>query len=317
MILLAVRLVRFLIQEYPFVQMRSQFEKLLTNTLLISCRAYLQHGATHLFAKQQTEIDLLQAILNIQASMEVVAKLHHVNADGWKAIVRDKFHNESEATLLDKLNKGELQTKFYEQSKLYLISRKELPIDAAELLGKLQGYRNSIANLGLPSLSSDIKGEIITLMVRVLNTLVWEALTKDSYLSNRASSIFGTELFGRIIADPTYISEAIDLAHEISAKVRNCPECGHKAWAQTEYGELDIVCLCCGFAMTSDMVGFADCPVCGSEGDLYYDAINTPDNNVVAAKCLHCDQKLSVILCSHCGHVSQARPKWVCPKCPS
>ena len=229
--------------------MSSQFEKLLTDTLLKSCRAYLQHGATHLFAEQQTEIDLLQSILNIQASMEVVAKLHHVKADGWKAIVRDK------------LNKGELQTKFYEQSKLYLISRKELPVDAAELLGKLQGYRNSIAHLGLPSLSSDIKDEIITLMVRVLNTLVWEALTKDSYLSNRATSIFGPELFERIISNPTYISEAIDLAHEISAKVRNCPECGHKAWAQTEYGELDIVCLCCGFAMTSDMVGFADCPL--------------------------------------------------------
>ena len=247
--------------------------------------------------------------------MEVVAKLHHMNADGWQAIVRDKYHNQTEKMLLDKLSKGELQTKFYEQSKLYLISRKELPVDAAELLGKLQGYRNSILHLGLPSLPTEIKSEIIILMVRVLNTLMWEALAKDAYLNNRASMIFGTELFGKVLADQTYISEAIALAHEISAKVRSCPECGHEAWAQTEYEELDIICLCCGFAMTSDMVGFADCPLCGSEDNLYYDAVNAEDKNVVAAKCLRCHQKIDVVECPDCGHVSQAMPGWSCQRC--
>lgn len=282
------------------------FENLLAKTLAESCRAYIRHGAEHLFAKSPTRDDLLQAILNMQGSMEVMAKLYQLKTNGWKSILKEKHHDEPEAELIKKLNTGKLKTTGYEDSKKHLIKRRDLEIVDDELLSKLQGYRNAIAHLGLPVLPSEINDEIKKLMVRVLNALAWEALAggwTEIFLENRSSIVFGPALFAMVMADKCYVNEAIALAHEKSDKVRKCPECWKPTFGEVDFGDLPVLCFCCGYGLAEMMAKFAKCPICRGEDNLFYDAANAGNMNPVGAICLDCRQNMDVVVCQECGGV--------------
>jgi len=298
--------------------MGEDLQNMLANTLAESCRAYIRHGAEHLFAKNPTRDDLLQAILNMQASMEVAAKLYQLKQSGWKSILIEKHHKESEAKLITKLNTGQLRTTQYEDSKKHLIKHQDLEKVDEELLAKLQGYRNSIAHVGLPVLPPGINDEIKKLMVRVLNALAWAALAghwKELFLENRSSIVLGSALFAKVKADQSYVNEAIDLAHEKSSTVRKCPECWEPTWGEVNFGESAILCFCCGYGMGEMMAQFAKCPVCRDGDNLFYDAANADNMNPVGAMCLDCRQKMDVIICPECGGVVLNMPRWVCEDC--
>src|SRR5580704_7964160 len=156
-----------------FRHMNKSFEEMLAETLAKSCRAYIQHGAEHLFTKLPSDEDLLQAILNMQGAMEVVAKLYQLKTNGWRSILETKHHQESECELIKKLNCGKLKTTGYEHSKKHLIKGRELDKPDEDLLTKIQGYRNSLAHLGLPSLPLGIGDEIKRLLARVMNAMAW------------------------------------------------------------------------------------------------------------------------------------------------
>jgi ribosomal protein L37E len=298
--------------------MSDNLENLLAKTLAESCRAYIRHGAEHLFAKAPTQDDLLQAILNMQGSMEVMAKLYQLKTNGWKSILEKKHHSEPEAELIIKLNSGKLRTTGYEVSKKHLIKRRELEELDEELLAKLQGYRNAIAHLGLPALPAGIKDEIKQLMVRVLNALAWEALAgrwTEIFLENRSSIVLGPELFAKVMADKSYVNEAIKLSDEKSSRVRNCPECWKPTFGEVEIRDTAVLCFCCGYGLAEMMVKFAQCPICEGENNLFYDASNAGNMNLVGAICLDCRQKMDVVVCQECGSVALNASGSNCKSC--
>jgi uncharacterized protein YbaR (Trm112 family) len=298
--------------------MSKNLEKLLSKTLAESCRAYIRHGAEHLFAKAPTQDDLLQAILNMQGSMEVMAKLYQLKTNGWKSILENKHHAESEAELIEKLNSGKLRTTGYEVSKKHLIERRELEELDKELLAKLQGYRNAIAHLGLPALPVGIKDEIKQLMVRVLNASAWEALAgrwTEIFLENRSSIVLGPTLFTKVIADKCYVNEAIKLSDEKSSRVRKCPECWKPTFGEVELGDTAVLCFCCGYGLAEMMAEFAQCPICKGENNLFYDASNAMNMNPVGAICLDCRQKMDVVVCPVCNKVALNLTGSKCESC--
>jgi len=297
--------------------MSDNLENLLVKTLSESCRAYLRHGAAHLFAKSPTRDDLLQAILNIQASIEAIAKLYQLQANGWKVILEKKHLGEVEAELIRKLNVGNLRTTGYEDSKKQLIERQDLEKADAELLGKLQGYRNAVAHLGMPALPSAVSDEIKKIIVRVLNALVWKTLAAGwtDFLENRSAIVFGSALFAEVMADACYVDEAIELAHEKACKVRNCPECWKPTLGEVDFEDTAVLCFCCGYGIAEMMVEFGDCPICNSKGNLLYDGLNTENLNPVGAMCLDCRQKMDVVKCPECSGVWLNMPGGICEDC--
>ncbi|MBA4150295.1 MAG: hypothetical protein H0X66_19465 [Verrucomicrobia bacterium] len=296
---------------------RPAFEAAMATTLQKTCYHYLQHGLTHLLAPNQTEGDLLQAILNVQGAFEAVSKLQELKSAGWTAIVEDKHHDWSDARLLKALDEGKLKTVRYEQSKTSLLTRKGIPKDQQDMIQKLQRLRNSIAHLGLPQLPVTAREEITILTVRVLNEWVWEIRPKAKegpYLQNQARMVLDGHLFQKLKSDPIYESEAMELAYEKGEKVRRCPECKVEAWAVLREDNDELFCFCCGYQAVSQMISFGNCPVC-SEHDFLYDAMNWHGGNPVGGTCLDCWQHLEVRVCGWCNNVSINNRQQSCPGC--
>lgn len=84
---------------------------LLKSTLEKNFIHYFTHGIEHLVNENQTESNILQVIVNIQASLEILSKLHVLNRFGWKGIIDNKFHNKSEFELEILIQEGKLKTK--------------------------------------------------------------------------------------------------------------------------------------------------------------------------------------------------------------
>ena len=298
--------------------MSNNLESLMSKTLTESFRAFIRHGAEHLFVKAPTRDDLLQAILNMQGSMEVMAKLYQLKMNGWQSILEERHHHEPEAELIRKLHAGKLRTTRYEDSKKYLIERRDLEEADKELLARLQGHRNAIAHLGLPSLPPGVSDEIKKLMVRVLNQLAWESLAgrwMDVFLENRSSIVLGPELFAKVVADKTYVAESISLSDEKSCQVRNCPECWKPTFGEVDFGDTAVLCFCCGYGLAEMMAEFGQCPICQKGNNLFYDPSNAGNMNPVGAICLDCRQKMDVVVCPDCGKVALRSNASNCESC--
>jgi hypothetical protein len=290
------------------------FEKEIVTILVNSCRNFLKHGLEHALVKQKTDSDIVQAILNVQASLEVVAKLYQLRNEGWKSIVDKKHHSETKKNLLYKLKNGELKTHQYWKSKDYMESQIGFFSNESDLIKRFQDYRNSVAHLGLPNLPSDVESDILILLLRVINTLNWDEsmpLGVD-YIENHASKILGNNLFEKLLKHPTYIGEAVDQAYDNCSIVHKCLECGNESWGETD---LDVVlCFTCGYKVPNNLIGFADCPKCSGLKSVVHDAIQGHGVKV-PAKCTDCGNSSFLALCVECGHASDYTEKWECPIC--
>jgi hypothetical protein len=77
--------------EIAFRGMGNNLDSLMSKTLTESFRAFICHGPGHLFVKAPARGDLLQAILNIQGSMEVMAKLYQLKMNGWQSLLEKRI----------------------------------------------------------------------------------------------------------------------------------------------------------------------------------------------------------------------------------
>ena len=69
----------------------SVVEKILKPTLEKNFKNYFIHAIEHLVEEIQTESNILQVIVNIQASLEILSKLYVLNNFGWKKIIKKNF----------------------------------------------------------------------------------------------------------------------------------------------------------------------------------------------------------------------------------
>lgn len=301
-----------------FFCMSKDVNSLLAEVLAQSCRDFCRHGAEHLFKEKPARDDVTQAVLNLQGAMEAGAKLFQLKKKGWRSVVESQFKSLSEEDALRKFQSDKLKMIRYEEAKQFLIASKQLEPADETLMRKLQRYRNSIAHVGLATVPAATIDEAKRLMVRVLNSLAWNALAgkwMDVFLENQSSKVLGAELFWSVRRDACYVSEAVELAEEHSKWVRKCPECRCPTWAEVEFETMAVLCFCCGYGLADGMAKFEDCPNCGSKDNLFYDGLNTENGNPVGAQCVQCREKMEVIECPDCGKVMIYTPKWTCKEC--
>lgn len=294
----------------------NSLENEIGDLLAESCRRFVMHGLTHALEENKTDTDIIQSIINIQAALEVLAKLYQLKADGWKSVVDKKHHNESEQKLIELLVCGELKTYQYWRSKEYINSHIGFFEYERELINRFQSHRNSVSHLGLKALPNDIESDVLIILLRVINTLSWDENMPDGtdYIENHVSRYLGENLFQRLMRNSTYIGEAVDQAYDHCVNVHICLECGNESWGETDLDE--VLCFSCGYKVPMDLIGFENCPKCNGVKSVVYDKIQGHSVKV-PAKCTECDTKYFLAYCSDCGHATKYSDAWECSRCKS
>lgn len=291
-------------------------EKEIGQLLAESCRRFVVHGITHVLEENKTDTDVIQSIINMQAALDILAKLYQLKTDGWKSVVDKKHHNESEEKLIEMLARGELKTNQYWKSKEYINRHVGFFEYERELLDRFQSYRNSAVHMGLKALPNDIESDVLILLLRVINTLNWDENMPDGteYIENHVSKYLGDKLFQRLMLNPTYLGEAVDQAYDHCVNVHTCLECGNESWGETDLDE--ALCFSCGYKVPMDLIGFESCPECDGVKSVVYDKIQGHGVKV-SAKCTECGTKYFLAYCADCGHATRHSDAWECSICKS
>lgn len=269
----------------------NQLEKRLKGTF----KKYITHGIDHALSEAPTENDVLQVIVNMQASLELLSKLFVLQHEGWKGILKNEYHNKSESEIISAIENGTVKTKPYWKNKNFVSQEIYLNEDDKALLSSFQEHRNQVMHLGTINPSKEILYESIWLIVRIINQLNWQDTLplKDQYLANSLESMLGEKLYERLLSNSCYVGEAIDRAYELAPRdVKYCLQCSEEAWVlnNDDYR----VCLVCGFRGDENIFGFADCPLCNSEGTVVFDPLNIDINEQINGKCCSCRKLVPV-----------------------
>ena len=272
----------------------NQLKKRLKGTF----KRYITHAIEHALSETPTENDVIQVIVNMQASLELLSKLFILQYEGWKSIVKNEYHNKSESEIISAIKNGTIKTTPYGKNKDFISQEIYLNEDDKYLLSSFQDHRNQVMHLGVINPSRDILNESIWFIVRIINQLNWQDTLpmKAQYLANSLESLLGEKLYKRLMSNSCYVDEAIDRAYELAPRdVKYCLQCGEEAWILNDNDYR--VCLVCGYRGDENTFGFTDCPLCNSEGTVVFDALNIDINEHINGKCCSCRKLVPVSQC--------------------
>lgn len=282
----------------------SKINEELSSRLKNTFRNYIRHAVEHALDEEESENDVLQVIVNLQASLELLSKLYVLQCQGWQGIVSPKFHNKSESELLIDIENGALKTTEYKKNKDFIANEIYLNDDDKSLLDGFHNRRNQIMHLGVINPPREVLYEAIWFIVRIIHQLPWQdALPMNQQcMSNSLELLLGKQLYKALLHKSCYVDEAVDRAYELYPRsVKLCLECGSESWVVNESGYR--ICLVCGFRGDENAFGFIDCPVCQSKGSLVYDPLNIEVNDRLNGLCCACRKIVPVTKCTKCGNV--------------
>jgi hypothetical protein len=275
----------------------------LSERLKSTFKQYIRHAIEHALSERESENDILQVIVNLQASLELLSKLYVLQSEGWQGIVDTRLHDKSETEVLLAIEKGTLKTTPYWKNKEFISEEIFLNDDDKRLLDRFQNHRNQVMHLGVINPSRDILNEAIWFIVRIIHQLNWQDTLPMSqqYMSNSLESLLGNRLYKKLITSSCYVDEAVDRAYELYDDVKLCIQCGNDSWAlnEKEYR----ICVVCGYRGNEDTFGFIDCPLCKTNGALVYDPQNIASNEYLYGRCCACKELIPVTQCPGCGIV--------------
>jgi hypothetical protein len=267
-----------------------------------SFKSFIRHAIEHALADNPTDNDVLQVIVNMQASLELLSKLYVLQYEGWKGIVEQKFQNKTEIEILKAIDDGSMKTTPFWKHKEFVAENIYLNDDDVILLDGFQNLRNQVMHLGVINPSKDILNEAIWFMVRIISQLDWQDTLpmRHQYMSNSLKVLIGPKLYDKLINNSCYVCEAVDRAYDVFDEVKHCIQCGNEAWGLNNGYWM---CLVCGYRGDEDTFGFIDCPSCSTEKELVYDALNIDVNEFLDAKCCSCGKLIPVWQCPTCENV--------------
>ena len=279
-------------------------EQQLSDRLTATFKQYIRHAIKHALNEKESENDILQVIVNLQASLELLSKFYVLQREGWQGIVDTRFHNKPESEVLLAINNGTLKTTPYWKNKEFISEEIYLNDDDKDLLDNFQNHRNQVMHLGVINPSRDILYESIWLVVRIINQLNWHKMIpmNKQYMSNTMEILLGSTLYNKLITNSCYVEESIDRANELYDDIKFCIQCGNDSWALDEEDEYRN-CLVCGYRGNVDAFGFIDCPECQAKGALVYDPLNIGLNERLDGKCCACKKIIPVSQCPECEGV--------------
>lgn len=266
---------------------------------------YFIHAVEHIVKKNNNESDILQVIINIQATLELLSKLYVLNLLGWKELIDKKYHKRSKDEIIVLINNGNIKTNMYNHIKTNVIDYIEFDDIDLKLLNNFQNYRNQVMHLGFENYQEDILDEAVWLIVRIINILGWQNIIEDrnQYLTNSLEHLLGNRLYNELINHSAYIGEAIDNAYDKFDEVKYCFSCGNDALGAND-GDDKYKCLVCGCQITNDnATNYIDCPVCKKKGTVIYDALNISGNTYINGKCCACLNNINISKCKICKEI--------------
>lgn len=278
---------------------------LLQERLKKSFKSYFIHGVEHLISSNQTEENILQVIINIQASLEILSKLYVLRTYGWEKIIDKKFHSNPSEVVIEHIKSGTIKTSIYNSVKNTLLTLPILDNDSRKLLSKFQNYRNQVMHLGMNRVDISILDETIWLIINVINVLDWQTIynSRHGYLSNSMRSLLGQDTYNRLLETSAYVEKAKKNANDFYDEVRYCIICGNDTLVVNKW-DYDYKCLVCGCKVPDDeSTNYIDCPFCNKKGTVIYDALNIHDNTSIQALCCSCREHCAIYKCKTCDSV--------------
>jgi len=277
----------------------------LENRLAATFKHYIRHAIEHALNENESENDVLQVIVNLQASLELLSKLYVMQSNDWKGIVEARFHNMAESEVLLAIEKGTIKTTPYWKNKEFISEEIHLNEIDEELLNSFQNHRNQVMHLGAINPSREILNESIWFIVRIINQLNWQDTLpmSEQHMSNSLESLLGEQLYKKLINSSCYVDEAVDRANELYDDIKYCIQCGNESWALNEKDYRN--CLVCGYRGPEHAFGFINCPECKTRGSLVYDPLNINNNDFIFGKCCVCGKNIPVSQCPKCQEVSE------------
>jgi len=281
----------------------SPIENKLRQRLQNTFKLYVCHAIEHALSEDESENDILQVIVNLQASLELLSKLYVLQAEGWQGIIDVRFHNKTESEILSHIDNGTIKTTPYWKNKEFISKEIYLDDDDKDLLDSFQNHRNQVMHLGAVNHSRDILNEAIWFLARIINQLNWQDTLplRHQYMSNSLQFLLGENLYHKLTSSSCYVDEAIDRAYDLYDDIRICIQCGNDSWAlnEKEYR----ICTVCGYRGDEGTFGFTDCPKCGIKGQLVYDPLNIGNNRYMNGKCCACKELIKLSKCPECENI--------------
>ena len=290
------------IEEHLSVRMKHTFQQ------------YIRHAIEHALTEKESENDILQVIINLQASLELLSKLHVLRRQGWKRIVAPKYHRMAESEIIAAIQDGSIVTTKHWENKKVVMQDVHFDKDDMALLDSFHHLRNQAMHLGILNPSRTVLNEAIWFVVRVIHQLEWHDTlpAQDQFLSNSLLALLGEELYNKLMSSSCYVGEAVDRAHDLYPDdTKFCVQCGNETWARNDSG--DRKCLVCGYKTVDGVFGFTDCPSCHQDGSVVYDAMNMPVNKYLNGKCCKCGDMVLVSKCPGCSNIIEYGK--ACPWC--
>jgi len=280
----------------------NQIEKMLRERLQNTFKLYICHAIEHAISEHETENDILQVIINLQASLELLSKLYVLQSKGWQAIVESQFHKKTDLEILSHIDNGTIKTTPYWKNKEFISKEIFLDDEDIELIDNFQNNRNQVMHLGAVNYSRDVLNQAIWFIVRIIHQLNWQDTLplRHQYMSNSLQFLLGEKLYNKLINSSCYIDEAIDRAHDLCDDIKICIQCGNESFGLVdEYW----ICTVCGFRGDNDAFGFTDCHLCDVKGTVVYDPFNMGNNKYVTGKCCACKELIKVSMCPQCENI--------------
>ena len=278
-------------------------EKQLRERLQNTFKLYVRHAIKHALNENETENDILQVIINLQGSLELLSKLYVLQFDGWKGIVDIRFHNKTEYEIISAIDNGTIKTTPYWKNKEFISGEIYLDENDKDLLDRFHNLRNQVMHLGAINHSRDILNEAIWFLVRIISQLNWQDTLpmRHQYLSNSLEYLLGKNLYNKLITSSCYVDEAVDRAYQIYDDIKFCIQCGNSAWGLNEAE--DRICAVCGYRGYEGIFRFTNCPECGAIDMVVYDPLNIGCNEYIKGKCCACKEFIKIAKCPECATV--------------
>lgn len=272
-------------------------EELYENSLL-----FLINSIPIITKEKKQGISKEEAILSsvsIQISLELAIKFYLANNYGIKAILLNKYKDDSDELIYEKFISNDLKTKEFDTLKNFIKSIRTSPLNTSEIniIEKFQKYRNKLVHISYNFKENEldsIKADYIYLIVHVISKLLAEKY--DYSPSELFREYLSNIQFEQLVSFPLYVENMQKMASNYGQALY-CPICNNRTLSSNR-----LHCFSCCEYFDNPAYGFVSCAYCSIDlRTVIYDSANIQANqNMMRGLCLNCEEDTYVYKCLKC-----------------
>lgn len=283
----------------------NEFTDIMKNGILNNSILFMKKAVEQLTLSNDTVISTEGAVLAsvyIQLSLELAIKACVLSKEGILAILENKYSNESEGKLLEKLEKNDVRTREFDSLKKHVkgdAEKYKLTKDDIRIIDKFQKYRNKLVHMNYNFSDEElnsIKVDLTYIVTHVIIVLLSD--DKGSLPSEFHRVHLSPSQYNKLVQFPLFVSAMNELVKHKYSNALYCPICSSFTLTPTK-----STCYCCLWEFDDPKIlGFIDCDYCDMSESVFYDRLNIAINaNIINGLCLNCRNKVIVYECPKCS----------------